>query len=81
MLAVKAHVERGRLKLDEPTSLPEGEVVELVSVDELLACGGDMLDDEERAELHAALDKAEEDIKAGQVVSEEEMWARLRANT
>jgi predicted DNA-binding antitoxin AbrB/MazE fold protein len=80
MLAVKAHVEQGRLKLDEPTSLPEGEIVELVPMAELLARGGDDLDDEERAELHAALDEAEADIAAGRVVSEEEVWATLRAN-
>jgi hypothetical protein len=79
MLAVKARVEQGRLKLDEPTSLPEGEVVELVPMAELLARGGDDLDDEERAELHAALDEAEADIAAGRVVSEEEVWATLRA--
>jgi predicted DNA-binding antitoxin AbrB/MazE fold protein len=77
MLAVKAHVEQGRLKLDEPTSLPEGEIVELVPLDEVLANGGDCLDDEERKALHAALDEAEADIKAGRVVSEEEVWATL----
>jgi predicted DNA-binding antitoxin AbrB/MazE fold protein len=78
MLAVKARVEQGRLKLDEPTSLPEGEVVELVPMAELLAHGGDDLDDEERKALHAALDEAEADIEAGRVVSEEEVWATLR---
>jgi predicted DNA-binding antitoxin AbrB/MazE fold protein len=79
MLAVKAHVEQGRLKLDEPTSLPEGEVVELVPIDEVLAAGGDCLDDDERKALHAALDEAEADIEAGRVISEEEVWATLRA--
>ena len=79
MLAVKAHVEQGRLKLDEPTNLPEGEIVELVPLDEVLANGGDCLDDEEREALHAALDEAEADIAAGRVVSEDEVWARLRA--
>lgn len=69
MLAVKAHVEQGRLKLDEPTSLPEGEVVELVPLAELLARGGDALDAEERAELHSAPDEAEADIAAGRVMS------------
>ncbi len=79
MFAAKAHVEQGRLKLDEPTSLPEGEIVELVPLADLLTRGGDDLDDEERRELHAALDEAEADIAAGRVVSEEEMWATLRA--
>jgi hypothetical protein len=79
MLPVKAHVEQGRLKLDEPTTLPEGQIVELVTIDELLATGRDCLDDEEREALHAALDEAEADIDAGRVVSEAEVWATLRA--
>ncbi len=40
MQPLKAHVHNGRLVLDEPTDLPEGEVVELVPVDEVLASGG-----------------------------------------
>ena len=48
MRALKAHVKGGRLLLDEPTELPEGADIELVSLDEVLASGGDYLDDEER---------------------------------
>lgn len=44
MHALKAHVQNGRLVLDEPTDLPEGEVVELVPLDEVLANGGDYRD-------------------------------------
>ena len=55
MQPLKAHVHNGRLVLDEPTDLPEGKVVELVPLDDVLAHGGDELDDEDRAELHAAL--------------------------
>jgi predicted transcriptional regulator len=36
---------------------------------------------EERKALHAALDEAEADLEAGRVVSEEEVWATLRAIT
>src|SRR5262245_61733754 len=39
----------------------------------------DDFDDEERAELHAALDEAEADFAAGRVVTEDEAWARLPA--
>jgi hypothetical protein len=39
MQPLRAHVQNGRLLLDEPTSLPEGEVVELVPLDEVLAIG------------------------------------------
>jgi hypothetical protein len=34
MQTLRAHVHNGRLVLDEPTDLPEGEVVELVPVTE-----------------------------------------------
>ena len=36
MLPLKAHVKNGRLVLDEPTDLPEGEEIELVPLDEVL---------------------------------------------
>ncbi|HEY1691529.1 MAG TPA: hypothetical protein VGG39_05190 [Polyangiaceae bacterium] len=52
---LEARVHNGRLVLDEPTDRPEGEVVELVQLDEVLAHGGDDLDDEERAAPHAEL--------------------------
>jgi hypothetical protein len=52
MHPLTAHVRNGRLVLDEPTDLAEGEVVELVPLDDLLAHGGDGLDEEERAALH-----------------------------
>ncbi len=71
--ALKAHVRGGRLVLDEPTNLPEGAEVRVALVD------GDDLDDAERAELHAAILAAEQELDAGQAVSEEELWARLRA--
>jgi hypothetical protein len=79
MLAVKGHLERGRLKLDEPTSLPEGEVIELVPVYEVLARGGDMLDDEERAALHKSIEEGVEDNEKGNTVDAFEFLATLRS--
>ena len=73
MKALKAHVRSGRLVLDEPTNLPEGAEVRLAVIDD------DELDDAERAKLHAAIVAAEAELDAGQVVSEDELWARLRA--
>lgn len=52
MHALKAEVRHGRLVMDEPTEFPEGTVIELVAVS-----GGDELDDEARAQLHAAIDE------------------------
>ena len=76
MLALKASVRNGRLVLDEPTELPEGAVVELVAV------GGealDDLDDAEREALHAALAEGIEQDDAGDTVDADEVLARLRA--
>ncbi|HTF23787.1 MAG TPA: hypothetical protein VK937_07685 [Candidatus Limnocylindria bacterium] len=50
MSALRARVEKGRLVLDEPATLPEGTVVDLVADDE-----GDDLTSEERRALHEAL--------------------------
>jgi len=80
MHALKAHVQNGRLVLDEPTDLPEGEVVELVPVDEVLADGGDYLDDEERERLHQSIERGLEDVKAGRTVSARQMIDKLRAH-
>jgi hypothetical protein len=79
MQPLKAHVRKGRLVLDEPTDLPEGEVVELVPVDDVLASGGDYLDDEERERLHASIERGLEDLKAGRTVDARQVIERLRA--
>jgi hypothetical protein len=78
-LPLKAHVKNGKLVLDEPTDLPEGEVVELVPLDEVLARGGDFLDDEEREALHQELDASIAEAKEGKLIDAEEVLAELRA--
>ncbi len=50
MRALKAHVKAGRLLLDEPTDLPEGEV-------DVYVPDGEEFTPEERAKLEAALDE------------------------
>jgi hypothetical protein len=80
MQPLKARVENGRLVLDDPsTDLPEGEVVELVPVDEVLASGGDYLDAEERERLHEALEKSVKQAEQGQLIDADEVMAELRA--
>ena len=74
MRLLKAHVRGGRLELDEPLDLPEGVEVRLA-----LVVDDDDLDDAERAALHASIEESEADFEAGRVVSEEEVWARLKA--
>ena len=69
---LRARVRNGRLVLDEPTDLPEGEEVELVLADE------DMGDDE-RAALHESLAMSLDQMKKGQLIDGDEVLARLRA--
>jgi hypothetical protein len=75
MHAHKVRVENGRIKLDEPTNLPDGAEVELAIL------GGDELSDEERACLHASLDRAIGDEDAGRLVDAEGFLAEVRAQT
>ena len=77
MQPLKARVHNGRLVLDEPTELPEGEIVELVPRGTVL---DDEFDDEERAHLRQALDEGIEQMKAGQTIDLAEAMAELRAH-
>jgi hypothetical protein len=62
MSPLRAHVEKGRLVLNEPTSLPDGTVVDLLADDE-----GDDLTDEERRSLHEALSSSGKPAEAGRL--------------
>ncbi|MHB8727386.1 MAG: hypothetical protein ACYC9Z_18745 [Casimicrobiaceae bacterium] len=79
MQPLKAQVKNGRLVLDEPTDRPEGDVIELVPLDEVLASGGDYLDDEERAALHRSIEQGFQDFENGDTVDASELLERLRA--
>lgn len=57
---LRARVKKGRLVLDEPTTLPEGTVIDLVIDDD----GDDLTDDERRA-LHDALSASSRSAEAG----------------
>jgi hypothetical protein len=73
MSGLRAVVKNGRLQLDEPTSLPEGTVLDLVLDDE-----GDDLDAEQRAALNAAISRAWKSLEEGRGVPADEVLARLR---
>jgi hypothetical protein len=62
MHGLRARVERGRLILDQPTTLPEGTIVNLVVDDE-----GDDLTDAERDRLHEVLGRSWESAQRGSV--------------
>jgi hypothetical protein len=73
MLALKARVKDGRLVFDEPTDLPEGAEVDVAVL-------GDDLSSEERAELHASLDRALADSEAGRGVDAVTYLAEYRTH-
>ncbi|MCU0684806.1 MAG: hypothetical protein MUF34_21600 [Polyangiaceae bacterium] len=79
MQALKAVVKGGKLIVEEPTDLPEGEIVALVPLDLVLAGGGDYLDDEQRERLHRAIDRGLDDVRAGRTVEAHDVIAGLRA--
>ena len=82
MGTLKAIVRNGRITLDEPTDLPEGEVVELIPADDSYAYldDHDDMDDEERAKLDATIEASWKRYKAGgRTHSADEVVARLRA--
>jgi hypothetical protein len=72
MKPFKAKVKAGRLVLDEPTDLPEGTIVALRPDH-----SWDGLDDEDRARLHAALERSEEDVRAGRVRPAADLFREL----
>ena len=62
MSPLRARVENGRIVLDEPTTLRDGTVIDLVADDE-----GDDLTNEERHALHEALTASWESAEAGRL--------------
>ena len=66
-------MENGRLIVDEPTSLPEGTVIDLVFDDE-----GDDLDSAERQARDAALLRAWEQAQRGEGKSAQSVLEELR---
>jgi hypothetical protein len=75
MSPLQARVENGRLVLDEPTTLPEGTVVDLVADDE-----GDDLTDEERRALHEALSASWKSAESGRLRPASAILDELRRN-
>ncbi len=73
MSPIQARVEKGRLVLDEPTTLPEGTTIDLVADDD-----GDDLTDEERRALHDALASSWRSAEAGQSRPATEILDELR---
>ncbi|CAN5340722.1 hypothetical protein BH09MYX1_BH09MYX1_62140 [soil metagenome] len=79
MQLLKAHVHNGRLVLDEPTDLPEGEVIYLCPADAVIGDEEDDFDDDERRALHHALDEGIAAARAGDHVDAEGFVSELLA--
>jgi hypothetical protein len=73
MSALKAHVVNGRIVVDEPVDLPEGAEVRVY----LYNAAGDSLNDEDRAELHRALERSVAQADAGLLIDADEVLAEL----
>jgi hypothetical protein len=78
MSPLKAHVKNGRLTLDEPTDLPEGQVVYLQPVDGLVVVDRDERDDDDRVALHAELEASIAEADAGETEDFATVLAELR---
>ena len=73
-MTIKARVNAGRLVVDEPTDLPDGTELELLSLDP-----GDWLDETDRAALHKALRESDADVAAGRLVDADEVLKELKS--
>jgi hypothetical protein len=71
---LRARVRNGRLVLDEPTDLPEGEEVELVLAD------GAEIDAGEREALHESIRESVEQMERGELIDADQALAELRAH-
>lgn len=76
---LRARVRNGRLVLDEPTDLPEGEEVELVRADADDDDTEDDLSDAERKRLDESIAISFEQAESGQLIDADEVLAKLRA--
>jgi hypothetical protein len=78
MEPLKAHVKNGRLTLDEPTDLPDGKVVYLTRVEELVVVDGDDGDQSDRAALHVELEASIAEAECGQTEDFAKVLSELR---
>ena len=72
VMVLHARVHAGRLVVDEPTDLPEGSIVELVTVD-------DTMDAEEIAALEASINRGLAQVDRGETIPAAEALRQLRS--
>ncbi|HXJ19554.1 MAG TPA: hypothetical protein VMT03_04910 [Polyangia bacterium] len=74
LLTLRAHVENGRLVVDETVDLPDGAEVQIAVVDRR-----GQLDVEDRARLHAAIEQAQDELDRGEGIPAAQFLADLRS--
>lgn len=82
MRAPKIRVENGRIKIDEPTDLPNGTELYLVSaeqLDDVVLLRDDDLDENERKQLHASIRRGIANGRAGHVTDFDDVLVELEA--
>lgn len=79
MHALKAQMKNGRLVLDEPTDLPEGEVVYLQRVDGIVSAADGNMSSGERAALHQELEESLAEADAGETEDFRKVISELRS--
>ena len=82
MQGPRIRVENGRIKIDEPTELPNGTepyVVSAEALDDIVLLRDDGLDENERKQLHASIRRGIEDGRAGRVTDLDEVLVELEA--
>jgi len=77
---LRAHVRDGRLVLAEPTDLPDGTAVELVSMADVMESGGYLMDDETRAVFAQDLEASFAEEDAGLLIDADDAIADLKAH-
>jgi hypothetical protein len=84
MSLLKAHVQDGQVVLDEPTDLPNGTELYVVSADQLKGVAllaDDGMDESDRARLHASIRRGIQDGRDGKVTDLGEFLDELEAQT
>ena len=82
MQPLKAHFQNGQVVLDEPTDLPNGTELYVVSAEQLgdvVMLRDDGLDDDERKRLHESIRRGIKDGRAGRVTDLDEFLDELDA--
>jgi hypothetical protein len=75
MVALKAHVENGRIVADEPVDLPDGTLLRVLLADE----PDEAMSEEERLRLEQAIEEGYADFERGDFEDAAQFAARLAA--